>query len=119
LFGLRKGDIDFLRPELHYRHQIVSPSKGSPLLAPVKAKTSIRTIGLSTVVLDALSAHLAAFGIGPNEVIFNLDGRYVSRSAGVKLISRAGRAVGMPSVGWPALRHWHASVLLSEEVSPA
>jgi integrase len=91
LFGLRKLDVDFLRRQLTVRQQLVSPSKGSPVLAPVKAKNSNRGIGLSDVVLDALSGHLARFGTGPQDVVFHLDGRYVSRSAGSKLITRAGR----------------------------
>jgi integrase len=119
LFGLRVQDVDFLRRELHVRQQLISPSKGSPALAPVKEKNSVRTIGLSDVVLDALSAHLAAFGTGPSEIVFHLDGRYVSRSAGAKAISRAGRAVGLPQVGWHDARHYHASFLLSEGVNPA
>jgi integrase len=119
LFGLRVGDIDFVRRELHVRQQLVSPSKGSQVLAPVKEKTSRRTIGLSSVVLDALSAHLAQFGSGPNDVIFHADGRYVSRSAGPKAISKAGRQIGLPNVGWHDLRHSHASMLLSQGVNPA
>jgi integrase len=90
IFGLRVQDVDFLRRELHVRQQLVSPSKGSPVLAPVKEKTSARTIGLSAVVLDALSVHMGQFGIGPKDVVFHLDGRYVSRSAGAKAIARAG-----------------------------
>jgi hypothetical protein len=56
---VRVQDVDFLRRELHVRQQLVCPSSGAPELAKVKEKTSIRTIGLSSVVLDALSAHLA------------------------------------------------------------
>jgi integrase len=119
LFGLRVQDVDFLRRELHVRQQLISPSKGSPALAPVKEKTSLRSIGLSTVVLDALSAHLATFGTGPSDIVFHLDGRYVSRSAGAKAISRAGRAVGLPQVGWHDARHYQASMLLSQGVNPA
>jgi integrase len=119
LFGLTKSSVDFLRRELHVRQQLVSPSKGAPVLAPVKEKNSIRIIGLSDVVLDALSAHLASFGTGPEGVIFHLDGRLVSRSTGAKAISRAGHAVGMSSAGWHQTRHYHASMLLSQGVSPA
>jgi integrase len=85
----------------------------------VKAKNSNRTIGLSSVVLDALSAHLADFGTGPEGVIFQQSGRYVSRSTGTKILVRAGRPVGMSHVGWHSFRHFHASVLLSEGVNPA
>jgi integrase len=119
LFGLRKGDVDFLRRELHVRQQLISPSKGTPVLAPLKAKNSVMTIGLSDVVLEALSAHLAAFGTGPEGVIFHLGGRYVSRSAGAKAIAKAGCQIGLSSVGWHALRHAFATLLLSAVTNPA
>jgi integrase len=111
LFGLTVGNVDFLRRELHVRHQLISPSTGLPVLAPVKAKNSVRTIGLSSVVLDAMSAHLAAYGTGSNNVVFHLDGRYVSRSSGSKLLVGAGHAAGLSKVGWHDFRHFHASVL--------
>jgi integrase len=119
LFGLRVHDVHFLRRELHVRQQLVSLSKGTPVLAPVKEKSSIRRIGLSSVVLDALSAHLARFGTGPSDVIFHADGRYMSRSTSAKLISKGGRSVGLSNVGWHAARHYHASMLLSQDVNPA
>jgi integrase len=118
LFGLRVHDVDWMRRELHVRQQLVSPSKGTPVLAPVKEMASRRTMGLSPVVLDALSAHLAEFGAGP-DVVFHTDGHYVTRSAGAKAISRAGRATGLSSVGWHDLRHYQASTLLSQGVNPA
>jgi integrase len=119
IFGLTVGNVDFLRRELHVRQQLISPAKGLPVLAPVKETNSNRRIGLSSIVLDALSVHLARFGAGPSEVVFHLDGRYVSRSVGAKAISRAGRAVGLPQVGWHDARHYHASMLLSQGVNPA
>jgi integrase len=119
LFGLRVQDCDWLRRELHVRQQLISPARGLPVLAPLKAKNSQRTIGLSDVVLDALSAHLATFGTGPQDIVFSLNDRYVSRSAGSKILTRAGRQIGVPNVGWQALRHWSATTLLSAGTNPA
>jgi integrase len=119
LFGLRVPDVDFLRRELHVRQQLVSPSNGSPVLAPVKESNSNRRIGLSDVVLEALSAHLSRFGAGSEGLIFDLEGRPVSRSAGAKAIAKAGRQIGLPSMGWHRLRHTFATLLLSAGTNPA
>jgi integrase len=51
--------------------------------------------------------------------VFHLDGRYVSRSAGSKILTKAGRQIGLSSVGFHALRHWCASTLLGAGTNPA
>jgi integrase len=119
LFGLTKCNIDWLHQTLQVRQQLISPSSGLPVLAPVKSKNSNRCIGLSLVTLDALARHLSRYGTGPNDVVFHLNGRYVSRSAGSKLLTRAGLSVGLSNVGWHDLRHFKASTLLSHGVNPA
>jgi integrase len=122
IFGLTLDNVDLLRRGggvLHVRQQLISPAKGLPVLAPVKEKTSTRTIGLSDVVLQALFAHLAQFGTGERDLIFHLDGRPVSRSAGAKIIAKAAREAGLGAVTWHSLRHFCATLLLSSAVNPA
>ncbi len=120
LFGLTVDRIDFLRRTLRVDRQLWSPRGGPPHFAPPKTRNSYRTIALSPLVADTLSAHLAAFGPGPDGHVFTIEaGRPVSRTRGSVAMRDARTAAGLGPVTWHDLRHHHASVLLSEGVSPA
>src|SRR5205814_8783130 len=71
LFGLTVDRVDFLRRELRVDRQLWSPRTGAPVFAAPKSKASRRTVALSPVVVDALAAHLAAFGPGNDGVVFH------------------------------------------------
>jgi len=145
LFGLTVDRIDFLRRTLRVDRQLWTPRDGPPRFAPPKTRNSYRTIALSPLVTDTLSAHLAAYGPGPQGHVFMIEaGRPVSRTkasvamrsarnaaadrtvtGATRLTDPARRAAlqaeaeSMRTVTWHDLRHHHASVLLSEGVSPA
>lgn len=119
LFGLSADRVDFMRRELRVDRQLWTPSKGGPILKAPKSKNSYRTIALSTVVLDALSAHIAAFGPGEDGLVFHIDGRPVSRCMASKYNRTAVAAAGLAGNSWHDLRHHHASVLLSRGANPA
>ncbi|WP_309115956.1 site-specific integrase [Saccharothrix sp.] len=60
LFGLELDAVDFLRRVVHIRQQLVmSPTSGRPYLAPLKTRTSKRTIELPTFAGEALASHIA------------------------------------------------------------
>jgi integrase len=71
LFGLMVDRIDFLRRVVRVDQQLWTPKKGPAVLAPPKSQNSYRTIAISPVVADGLSAHLAAFGARPDGLVFH------------------------------------------------
>ena len=134
VFGLTVDRIDFLARELRVDQQLWTPKRGPAVLAPPKSKKSYRTVALSRVVVDGLSAHLATFGAREDGLAFHtLPGGMVVRAVASKYARRAGVASGLGRLvpvkgkqwkryegpGWHDLRHHHASVLLSQGVSPA
>ena len=97
-----------------------SPRTGRPVFAPPKSKASWRTVALSQVVVEALAAHLAAFGPGDDAVVFHTTrGTPVSRVLGGDYIRAALKRSSLSAITWHSLRHYHASTLLSAGVSPA
>jgi integrase len=120
LFGLTVDRIDFLRRVLRFDRQLWSPRTGRPVFVAPKSKASRRTIALSPVVVDAIAAHLAAFGPGDDGVVFHtMHGTPVSRVLGGDYIRAAVQRAGLSRITWHSLRHYHASTLLSAGVSPA
>ncbi|HZA87463.1 MAG TPA: tyrosine-type recombinase/integrase [Acidimicrobiales bacterium] len=99
--------------------QLWTPRRGAAVLRPPKSRNSFRTIALSSVVVDALAAHVAAFGPGRDGLVFHYEGRPIVRAQGSKYARRAGLAAGVEAFGWHDLRHHHASMLLSHGISPA
>jgi integrase len=89
------------------------------VLRPPKSRNSFRTIALSSVVVDALAAHVATFGPGRDGLVFHHEGRPIVRAQGGKYARRAGAAADLGGFAWHDLRHHHASVLLSRGISPA
>jgi len=119
LFGLGLGQVDFMRRELRVDRQLWTPAKGRPIVKAPKSRNSYRTIALSGLVVDALSAHVAAFGAGEYDVIFHHEGRSIGRAMASKHMRTAAAAAGIPGSGWHDLRHHHASTLLAAGVNPA
>ncbi len=124
--GLRQGEamgltidrVDFLRREVRVDRQLWTPGKGRPVFAPPKTRRGYRTLSLSAVVLDALSAQLANHGPGQDGLVFHTNGRPVGRATLSQRFRRAAKAAGFAAT-WHDLRHYHASVLLSAGISPA
>jgi integrase len=67
--GLRQGEalgvtcdrIDVLRRQLRVDRQLMNLPRQAPELVPVTTRTSVRTIPLPQIVVDALVAHLTEF----------------------------------------------------------
>jgi integrase len=118
LFGLTSDRVDFIRRELRVDRQLWSPVKSAPVLKAPKAANSHRTVALSPLVVESLSAHLATFGTGEQGLVFHVDGRPVARGNASHYMRSAAAGAGVDAT-WHALRHHHASVLLSAGVSPA
>ena len=136
LFGLAVDRIDFLHRQLRVDQQLWTPKKGPAVLAPPKSQNSYRTIAISQVVADGLSAHLSTFGARRDGLVFHTPpGGMVVRALASSYARGTGLAAGLGKLveikadgrsrtryvgpGWHDLRHHHASVLLSKGVSPA
>jgi integrase len=118
LFGLSADRVDFMRRELRVDRQLWTPSRGRPVLKAPKSSNSYRTVALSSLVVDTLSAHVATFGAGKEGLVFHVRGRPVVRAMASKYMRTAAQIAGVEAT-WHDLRHHHASVLLSAGVSPA
>jgi integrase len=69
-FGVTVDRIDFLRKQVRVDRQLAHVSGGVPEFGPLKTQASYRTVPLPQVVTDALAAHLAEFGEGPERLVF-------------------------------------------------
>ncbi len=119
LFGLTVDRVDFMRRDLRVDRQLWTPPAGRPFLKAPKSRNSYRTVALSSLVVDALAAHLGAFGPGEDGLVFHIGGRAVDRCMAAKYMRTAATCAALEGHGWHDLRHHHASVLLSAGVSPA
>jgi integrase len=116
-FGLGIEHVDFLRRQVRVERQVVKVQGRPPFLAPPKTAASFRTVPLPDVVLDALSAHLAAYPVGESGLIFpGEDGGPLSRMTFGSNVWRPAvkKATGVPDdgVGFHQLRHFYASLLI-------
>lgn len=118
-FGLTVDRIDFLRRQVRVDRQLVDVTDGQPTFGPPKSQAGFRTVPMPAVVGDAVSAHLARFGTGPDGLVFtNTFGRPLRRSAFGTAWHRAARAAEIPE--WATvhdLRHFYVSLLISRGCS--
>jgi len=107
LRGLMVDDVDFLRRTIRVERQ----RDQSGRLAPVKSKTSRRTVPVGQVVIDELAAHLAAY---PSAGALFVDelGEPLPYWRWKKLITAAATAVGVDATAH-SLRHFFASALIA------
>jgi integrase len=112
--GLRAMDVDFLRREVHVRHQLVSVPGVAAHLGPPKTASSLRTVPAPAFVLSALAEHLRLFAPGPFGMIFsNTRGMAVNRQSLHRSLAAAVRAAGLPAgITFHQLRHTYASLLI-------
>jgi integrase len=137
--GMRPGEvfgltIDRLAPRLHIAsaipprscvvtvdQQLVdSDADGAPVLADVKTPSSVRTLTIGETATRALVEHLRTFGVGPGGLVFtNTNGGPVLRKTQGETWRRAVRGMDVkPRSGWHECRHFHASLLIAQGLSP-
>jgi len=118
--GLRAGEaagvtvdrIDFLRRTLVIDRQLLLSRP--PAFGPPKTRSSVRTIPLPQVVVDALAAHIAEHPPGEHGLIFTSGiGRPVNRDYLSRAFRTAAAAAGAPpNARLHDLRHYYASLLI-------
>lgn len=137
--GLRSGElrgltVDRLSPALHVRsdvppqrvvlrvdRQLVdSDDDGAPVFGPVKTPAADRSVPLGASVARLLADHLAEHGPGNGGLVFSTpDGLPMNRSRAGHIWRNATADMGLrPRAGWHELRHFAASLLISEGLSP-
>lgn len=128
--GLEVESVDFLRRELHVRHQLAKRAGEPAHLAPPKTVTSRRTIELASVVAEALARHVERFPPEAREVedrtdprkpttrtvrllFTDDDGEPLDRKSWSRIWVPARQAAGLPAgFGLRDLRHYYATVLI-------
>jgi integrase len=114
LLGLTVDRIDFLRRTIRVDRQMVTVAGRDPYLAPTKTDSSVRTIAAPSVLLEALSAHIAEFGTGDGGLLFTDEaGQAIRRPHAGHIWRKAARSIGLEGRSFHDLRHHCASVLIS------
>jgi len=118
-FGVTVDRIDFLRKQVRIDQQVTHAVGGVPEFGPLKTQASYRTIPLPQVVTDALAAHLAEFGEGPERLVFtNARGGPLRRSPFNEAWHKAAEVAGLPAgTTFHDLRHFYASLLIAHGCS--
>lgn len=135
VFGLELGDVAFLRREVAVERQLTVVAGRSPYLAPVKTKTSRRTVELATVTSEALAWHVKEYPPVDVEVEDETDprkpttrmarllftaesGKPMHRASWSHIWAPAVKAAGLPEgFGLHGLRHYFATLLIHNGAS--
>lgn len=114
-FGLTVDRVDFLRRTVTVDRQLISAVGKAPEFGPPKTTASYRTVPVAQLVTDALAAHLAEFGPGPDGLIFtNGRGEAIRRAQWSPIWRPAATTAALPTrAGFHALRHFYASALIA------
>lgn len=113
VLGLTVDRLNMLKREVIVDRQLVTTAGERPQLGPPKTAASVRTIPLPQVIVDVLAAHLAAFPVGPDGLVFTIDGEPISRQKFGHLWRPVAKAANLPErTGLHSLRHYYASLLI-------
>lgn len=112
--GLTRGRVNFLRREMVIDRQLLGVDGREPVFGPPKTRASNRVVPLPAVVIDALAAHVTAFDVSADGLLFTVDGGApITRQRFGHLWRPVARGAGLPvGTGLHALRHYYASLLI-------
>ena len=125
LLALRWCDLDLDKGTMRIERSLEHTRSGGLRFKEPKTPDSVRVISLPAGALEALKAHrvrqleqrmMLGQGGRPELVFTTLDGDPITPDVLSKAWSRQTAAKGMPQVHFHALRHTHASMLISEGI---
>jgi integrase len=108
-FGVTVDRVEFLRHQVTVDRQLsgTAPTFGQP-----KTEASYRDVPLPDIVLEGLSAHISAHGLGAEGLLFtNTKGQPIDRRRFGEIWRRAAKKVQVASTPHDA-RHYYASLLI-------
>jgi integrase len=110
--GLTDDRVDLDRQLVVIDRQLVTPSKGSPVLGPPKTKSSNRRLPLSETARTAFEEHMDTYPAGPMGMIFTSSrGNPLGRTTFGQVFRDTARRVGIEATSHD-LRHHCASLLI-------
>jgi integrase len=125
LFGLTVDRVNFLKRTITVNQQLVRDrTNGGVKLTPkLKTKTSYRDVPMAPTVIDAMAAHLDAYGPHPEmDLVFTSEwGGPIQQFPFSQMFENARLRAGIPEWRWKDdaepptphdLRHFYASMLL-------
>ena len=137
--GLRSGElrgltVDRISPALHLRTDVPPrqaalridrqlaglDDDGGPVFAPVKTPAADRSVPIGPALAAVLADHLREVGPGNGGLVFSArDGLPIDRSRAGHIWRAAVVGMGLrPRSGWHDLRHYSASLLIADGLSP-
>ena len=127
-FGLTVEHLDFLRRQLRVEQQMKHLAPRPPFLARPKTPSSVRTVPLPEVALEAAAEHLRRWPAqkpmpavsGRDELLVFTTGRAgpVTRATFNMTWRKAAKAAELPEgTGFHQLRHYYASLLIARGAS--
>ena len=128
--GVTLDELD-LSPDatLVVRHQLRSPNgSGPPVLSRLMTSTAERLVPLAASVADHLRSHLDEFEPTPMSdesgdpfwgLFGNANGHPIRRNSHSEMWRRISKELALPDFarGWHELRHFHASLLIAQNVN--
>lgn len=119
LLGLRMGNVDFLRRQVHVREQLRTPKEpGLPTWGPPKTAAGVRTVPLPEVAADALALHLEGQSPVDGEPLFRTQTGRRWRANGLQAaVAKRRKAAGPPDwATFNSTRDVYASDLIRQGV---
>ena len=113
LSGLTVDRVDWLRRTVRVDRQLVTLAGRGVSFGPPKTASSVRSVPAPSLVLEALTAHLQAYGEGPDRLIFTTTtSKPIRRNVMFEAWDRARTRAAIETRGWHDLRHFYASALI-------
>lgn len=119
MLGTTVDRIDFLRRTYRIDRQLTRVKGGLPIFGPTKTKASTATLPLGQTTVDRLAAHVATYKSGPEGLMFAPGDKALSRQRFAEIWNEATKTAELPEgMRFHELRHFYASMLIREGLSP-
>jgi len=112
--GLRVQDIDFARARIQVEQQVRAVA-GVAEIAPLKTTASRRQVTVPSSVIEELAEYVRTYAPAEDGRIFiSVRGHLVDHEVLTRALERAAARIGLEPVGFHALRHTYAALLIAQ-----